>query len=400
MSTASLPTSPQLFASRRLSISSEERRVELLLDPLVPYNRRREIQQILQNPRQLLEDRELRQHVLKRLRSLDTKVSAALDTTATEKAFYAASLCTIFAAGLVVGKYPDWFHVFYSALFVVLMPIRFYTYFKLSYHYFLADLCYFVNILLMVWIWILPGSQLLYTTLFSFLFATLSWGVIMWRNSLVLHLIEKTTSLFIHIIPPVTLYVVTHLLEPEYKQKRFAGAAGVTHWNIVSSIAWTLLYYLVWQVAYHYFITVRKSVKIKNGSRATLFEWLRRRYAKTVLGRFVNSLPEPLAVFAFMLIQYGYQMATMVLVPVWFQYSAACAGFLMFITLVAAFNGATYYVDVFGNRFQKELKKLQEEIKRGEVSAAPMAQTPSTSAASVADDNGDVPTSPRLDDGY
>jgi hypothetical protein len=36
------------------------------------------------------------------------------------------------------------------------MPIRWYKYHKIGFHYFLADLCYFVNMLLVLSIWFFP----------------------------------------------------------------------------------------------------------------------------------------------------------------------------------------------------------------------------------------------------
>ncbi|ODQ78427.1 hypothetical protein BABINDRAFT_172223 [Babjeviella inositovora NRRL Y-12698] len=306
----------------------------------------------------------LKARVVGRVRKLDSRLSHHLSATITEKAFYAFALYSIFACGIILTKYPEWFHVFYTAMFVLLMPVRFYTYFKMSFQYFLADLCYFINMLLLLYIWVFPQSRHLYMTLFSFSFGTLSWAVITWRNSLVLHSIEKTTSSFIHIMPPVTLFAITHQISPEFKLDRFPGAAAVagSHWHVTRSLFYTSLYYLVWQSFYHYFITVKKADKIKAGKRVTSFEWLRKKHAHSKLGMAINSLPEPLPVFAFMFIQYFYQISTMVFVPLWFRSDWLCAGFLTFIFIWASFNGATYYIDVFGNRLEKEVARLEKEI--------------------------------------
>lgn len=123
-----------------------------------------------------------------------------------------------------MGRFPEWFHVYYTILFFVLMPIRFYTYYKTKNHYFLADFCYFVNMLCLLFIWIFPYSYSLFQSCFAFTFGTLCFAVITWRNSLVIHSIDKTTSCFIHIIPPCVMYVIYHGLPLEYKIERFPGA--------------------------------------------------------------------------------------------------------------------------------------------------------------------------------
>lgn len=73
------------------------------------------------------------------------------------------------------------------------MPIRFYTYQKKGYHYFLADLCYFVNLLLMLTIWVFPGSKRLFISSYCLSFGNNAIAIAMWRNSLVFHSLDKVT---------------------------------------------------------------------------------------------------------------------------------------------------------------------------------------------------------------
>lgn len=328
----------------------------------------------------------LKKSFLEKVDNLDKRLDKVFYASATEKIFYSVALYSIFIAGLIIGLRPEYFHVYYSVLFTILMPIRFYTYFKRSYHYFLADLCYYVNALLMLFIWVCPWSKHLYISCFAFTFGTLSWAVITWRNSLVLHSIDKTTSSFIHVTPPVVMLVITHQLPYEYKVERFPGAAELTQWNFISGILWTSLYYLIWQSLYHYFITVKRAAKIKAG-RVTSFEWLRKTSGTSLLGKFVNSLPDPFPVVAFTLIQYLYQLLTMSICPIWFAYKQLATAFITFIFMWASYNGATYYVDYYGKRLEKEVTRLQKEISElqtneSETFEDPEQTTPSTTGSS------------------
>ena len=65
---------------------------------------------------------------------------------------------------------------------------------------------------------------------------------------------------------------------------------------------------------------------------------------------------------AFTLIQFGYQILTMSFCPIWFRYKHACGAFMLFIFTCASYNGATYYIDVFGKRLEKEVEKLKMEV--------------------------------------
>ena len=297
------------------------------------------------------------------LTKFDQKVHQNLQSSATEKAFYALAISTIAMAGFIIGKYPTWFPIFHTVLFCLLMPIRFYTYFKLSYNYYLADLCYYVNLLVMLFIWVFPQSPTLFTAVFSLSLGTLSFAVITWRNSLVLHSIEKTTSSFIHIMPPISLFVIVHELPKDYLEKTYPGVAKVDHWKFGRGIMFTSIFYTIWQVSYHYFITIRKKDQIQKG-KVTSFSHLKQSKKDSVLGRFVNGLPYNwMQIMAFTLIQFGYQLLTMVFCPIWFKYKHICGFFVSFIFIWASYNGATYYIDIFGKRFEKEVNKLKNEVK-------------------------------------
>ncbi|TID21185.1 hypothetical protein CANINC_003465 [Pichia inconspicua] len=289
------------------------------------------------------------------------KIDETQRASTTEKVFFSFTVYFIFLFGYLIGNCPQYVHIVYSTIFCLLMPIRLLTYYKIGYGYFLADLCYYVNYLLLIYIWILPDSQLLFIACCSFSWGTLSFAVITWKNKLVFHSIDKITSTFIHVVPGVMMYVITHQLSPEFKLKRFSGSVKLKQWDIMYGILNTSMLYFIWQFAYHYFITIRKAEKIKKG-KVTSFEYLRKSMAKSPIAKFVNSLPEPLPVIAFTLIQYGYQLITMSLCPFLYRYKHLCSAFVSFIFLSATYNGATYYVDFYGKKFQKEVDKLQKDI--------------------------------------
>lgn len=295
----------------------------------------------------------------------DTKV-----ITLREKVSFICATLNIFISGYLIGAFPDWFHLWYTAQLIYFMPIRYYTYHRRGYHYFLADLCYFVNFLLFLSLWIFPSSKRLFISSYCLAFGNNAVAIIMWRNSLVFHDFDKVTSLFIHIMPCATLHCIVHLMSPEEQQKRFPAlwvvknsppGSPTAYANIISMLAWSTIPYAVWQLSYYFFITVRRREKIAAG-RPTSFTWMRRSYAKTWIGRFVLWMPTTLQEATFMMIQYLYAVLTMLPCPLWFYSRWASAGFMMVVFIWSVYNGSTYYIDVFGKRFQKELESLRSEV--------------------------------------
>jgi hypothetical protein len=131
----------------------------------------------------------------KRMRSsvdrLNKQWKDSVTVTAREKASFMAAVMNIFVSGYLVGSHPDFFPYWYTAQLLYFMPIRFITYHKKGYHYFLADLCYFVNILAFLSIWIFPQSKRLFIATYCLAYGNNAIAIIMWRNSLVFHSMDK-----------------------------------------------------------------------------------------------------------------------------------------------------------------------------------------------------------------
>ncbi|KAL3231701.1 hypothetical protein RNJ44_00236 [Nakaseomyces bracarensis] len=302
--------------------------------------------------------------LVEKLKKLDGPLNNIFhETSRLEKLFYPFTLFNIFFIGYLMGGFPEYFHIYYTVMFCILIPIRFYTYYKSKSHYFLADLCYFVNVLCLLYIWVFPASRVLFLSCFALTFGSLSFAVITWRNSLVIHMIDKTTSCFIHIIPPCSMFVIYRAITPQYRAIRFPGAMIMDPKGTISlksNIVNTSLYYLVWQVLYHYFITMRKSSKIEAGERETSFHYLTTHQFKNF---WAVKLPAPWPMIIYTFLQYMYQLCTMLLCNIWIKYDQIWSQFfLLSIFLCAAYNGATYYVDYYGKSMQNEVNRLKSQV--------------------------------------
>ncbi|KAI5458383.1 hypothetical protein BGZ63DRAFT_362441 [Mariannaea sp. PMI_226] len=301
-----------------------------------------------------------------------------------EKVSFICGVLNIFISGYLIGGYPQYFHLWYTAQLLYFMPIRFFTYHSRGYHYFLADLCYFVNFLLFLSMWIFPSSKRLFTAAYCLAYGNNAVAIIMWRNSLVFHSFDKVTSLFIHIMPCATLHCIVHLLSPEEQKSRFPAiytiknskpGSPTAYANIMSMLAWSTIPYTFWQLSYYFFISFRRKAKIAAG-RPTSFTWLRKSYSKTWIGKMVLARPESMQEATFMLIQYTYAVLTTLPCPLWFLSRHASATFLIIVFIWSIYNGATYYIDVFGTRFQKELEAMKAEVMKWQNSPEHMPFSP------------------------
>lgn len=113
--------------------------------------------------------------------------------TLREKFSFIFGVLNILISGYLIGGRPELFHIWYTLQLLYFMPIRFFTYKRRGLHYFLADLCYFVNFLLLLSIWVFPNSKRLFISTYCLAFGNNAIAIAMWRNSLVFHSLDKVT---------------------------------------------------------------------------------------------------------------------------------------------------------------------------------------------------------------
>lgn len=165
---------------------------------------------------------------------------------------------------------------------------------------------------------------------------------------------------------------------------KYSAPGSPEHYSLGAMMIWSSVPYAVWQLSYHCLITMRRREKIAAG-RPTSFTWLRKSYAKTWIGKLVLSLPDRLQEAAFMFIQYSYAILTITPCPLWFWYRWASSAFLIVIFCWSIYNGATYYIDVYGKRFENELEQLKRDVSKWQSSPEGISTSPIL-AAEVSDE--------------
>ena len=64
-----------------------------------------------------------------------------------DKIAFCSAVGNIFATALLLGMAPEKLPVWYTGQMIYYMPLRYFSYHRRGYHYFIADLCYWVNLL-------------------------------------------------------------------------------------------------------------------------------------------------------------------------------------------------------------------------------------------------------------
>jgi hypothetical protein len=193
-------------------------------------------------------------------------------------------------------------------------------------------------------------------------------------------------------MPCVTLHCLVHLIPADYQKIHYPAIHTIRysqphqpeHYTLPQMMFWASWPYAVWQLSYHFLISVRRRDKILAG-RPTSFTWLRRSFANVWIGKIVLRLPDSVQEPAYMLIQYSYALLTMIPCPLWFWSEWASGLFLSAVFSWSVWNGATFYIDVFGNRFQTELEALKKDVAKWQAVAEGGLASPTYSPVDLHD---------------
>mmetsp|Transcript_23218 Transcript_23218/g.30061 ORF Transcript_23218/g.30061 Transcript_23218/m.30061 type:complete len:577 (-) Transcript_23218:23-1753(-) len=311
-----------------------------------------------------------------------------------DKFLFTTGVAWVAATEYVLLCTPSRLDLWYVASIGPLLAHRQYTYRKAGFIYFTYDFCYWTN--LMCFIWMITRGALLRSSLrssitfvygdyhknentavddtfFRVIFCLcngpLISAVVVWRNSFIFHSLDHVCSTMLHTLPPIWTFTVrwAHYYTREARSSPF---------YILHTFFLALLNYFVWQILYliktewldrnylrnspHQYTSLRWMVKDSRGTmyrlcKATLVSWnLMRRDEEFNETAWRTKI-------TFWLGQLMYTMITLLPVP-FMWYSHTCHTIcLLLMFLVAIYNGASYYIEIFSQRYNQKFEKLNNE---------------------------------------
>ncbi|CAD6974199.1 hypothetical protein A4X06_0g5710 [Tilletia controversa] len=278
-----------------------------------------------------------------------------------DKVSFVIGVLNLVCSSLLITTHPELVPLAYSIQCIYFLPLRVFSYSRRRWHYFLFDYCYYVSALCNVFLWIYPDSRFLFQASYCAAHGPLAWSVVTWRNSMVFHSLEKMTSLFIHIYPPLVFTTIVHYIPRSQAEKMYPALIGLETLDGWTCFAFTCGVYSVWQLLYWTFISTSKKGKIESGIRINSYSTMTRGKGAiaNLLGKYPATLREPL----FMALQFVYTVITTLPAP-WLLYPHKITStvFLMVVLTISVWNGATWYVEVWARKFEKELLALRAEM--------------------------------------
>ncbi|KAG8963308.1 hypothetical protein FRC00_006951 [Tulasnella sp. 408] len=142
------------------------------------------------------------------------------------------------------------------------------------------------------------------------------------------------------------------------------------------SLFLSAVFYSIWQGLYWKLVLVDRKAKVESGQRTTSFSYLLND-KRGAIGRMLQSVSAQYRLPGFMFGQLLYTVITE-LPAAFLLYNSPVASviFLLIIFGVSVWNGAGFYIEVFGRKFERELEALRKELAETRSSAVSHASSP------------------------
>jgi hypothetical protein len=129
----------------------------------------------------LFEKNQRREILLALRQSVRTQLATPKTILLRDKITFTLGTLDLLISAYWLGASPKTFFKLYSAKAVVLLAVRFFYYRSKKWHYYMFDLCYAVQLLIFLNVWIYPENITLSKVTFAFSLGPLLWSILAFR---------------------------------------------------------------------------------------------------------------------------------------------------------------------------------------------------------------------------
>ncbi|KAH9492467.1 glycerophosphocholine acyltransferase [Bulinus truncatus] len=232
---------------------------------------------------------------------------------------------------------------FYTITTPILLIMRLIMYWQMKYQYFLLDFCYFANTYWYIYLWLAPQHEIMFVVGYAVANGPLIWALLVFRNSLVFHSLDKVTSLYIHLLPTLLSFVIRWYPEDtsEHWYKPFP------QYEVGYSFFWLVFIPFMFVLAHQVLYIVLVNCILKpNEEYLTMYRYLTAKESSFIF-RMCNIFGPRFRVHLY--VAWGLSLVLIMLLfnPVWYNFFIPHCIVVTISILIAIYNGATYYLDVF-----------------------------------------------------
>lgn len=343
----------------------------------------RDVGQTLVNRKNhLSEQREaLKQAIKTKKQKLAEKLHAPPFLRLSDKIAFTISIIVLCLTEWFILRKPEWMAYWYTFLILPLMVARYFAYHQIKFHYFMLDFCYFVQVLVVLSIYVFKDNAEFFQIVFSMSNGPLLIALVMWKNSLVFHDLDKTTSVFIHLFPAlVTFCMRWYPVNGDLSTVCPTPNCSLSFYN---GMVYPFMLYCLWQVLYLIKTEVIDREKFSQDcDLMTSVRWLTKVKPHPIYKAMRKAGLAPNPVFALVLVQGVYTPLTLLPNFLVFGYYELHVLYIALVAIVGVWNGASFYFEIFSETYSDRLQRFLKESKRGKIEKVNLSPRQSHAAES------------------
>lgn len=267
---------------------------------------------------------------------------------------FCCSMGDVVVTAYWLGASPHTHYLYYSFKMVLLIGFRAIWYRWHNWHFFMADLCYFCNVMLVLYIWLWYDNKALFSALYG-LAGTMGVSTVVFRNSFVPHSLDRVTSVQIHLCPCLQLWAIRWYGGPK---GRFEFSEEMTAWP-------SLCLYAFWVSCYVLYLFIFNRKRIEKSGCPTLYHHMA--YDMGLLKALPKRLQGPAASRIVFLLGHFTLFCSGLL---WMIMPFALYTFAMcFATMWTFKNGATFYITYFWKVYETQITAFEQQMRQAEAVA-------------------------------
>ena len=291
-----------------------------------------------------------------------------------DKFSFTLGILTICLSQWLAMKNPNIYVYFWVPLTIVLWIYRFVDYSSQKFELFMLDFCYFINISVAVQVIFYPNHLEWFQANYVLTMGPIYFAIIVWRNSLVFHDLDKLTSFFLHAFPPLIMHMVRwNMITTQLPIKQEGDVL-----SLMGNFVWPLVFYGVWQVAYLIVISIPLHWYLKDKDVVTSYRYMMTGKKKQRIYKLMERLfyrikilktgeqldPDTvLGKSVFVFIQLIYTILVIAPVQLFYSYYWVSFAYLVIVFSVACWNGASYYIEIFSTRYHLKFENKRNSSK-------------------------------------
>ncbi|KAL4448970.1 hypothetical protein ABPG77_007687 [Micractinium sp. CCAP 211/92] len=285
-----------------------------------------------------------------------------------DKLAFVFGVVNVFLTAFWVGRWPQTYHYFWLVKDITLFSLRFLVYKQQGMHYMMLEYCYAANMVAFWYLFRNPQSAVLRRFSFAIMSGPLMWSIVAMRNSLVFHSGDKITTLMMHASPALSAWCMRWY--PRHEWTEGMSPEQLAEWNSASwpemallpavlNLAWVSIYYLV------IFVLLNKRIQRRGYQNMFTAMVTRPSARKSALAKLVLSAPPRVQPLFYLFIHTFASWLSLLPTKLWFDHFWAHTAIVIFVILVATWNGASYYFRVFAKQLMKEQAERQAATSAG-----------------------------------